>query len=761
MTKLKLLFRLNPITQISIGIVCLTASLLFIGELIGLIPNSQQAQYESRTRFAEAFAVQLSTLAYRGQNSTIENTLRAIVDQNDDLESAAIYSIGQDFEYGQHQKFWNSELTALNSRYQLSVPVVRNNIEWGTVQLRYTKTDTTSLRGLIAQHPTWALVIFVTVFGFIAYRFFMRRALRELDPSGAIPDRVKSAFDAMAEGVLILDDQRNVVLANQAFLSNIEQPAEELVGYPASKLGWQHDDDELLLEEKHLPWDEVFEDLSGRRGSRLILNTAQSGRVVFVVNCSPILDGDKNLRGVLTTFDDVSEMEEKNDRLKSMLGKLQISQQRIKAQNKELHALATRDPMTDCLNRRAFYEEFQKLFNKAVSTKGDLCAIMVDIDHFKFINDNHGHATGDIIIKLLAEILHANARECDLVARYGGEEFAVVVTDMSLEQAQEVAEKIRVDLKNSNARDHVDGRVITASLGVSSVLFGSETEDALLNEADQALYVAKEGGRDQVVGWHPELKEQANKAPVNNRSQSRPSDEPSADGAANDEHFDHDVSSVDNDQMTALRSRIRELEQLASDRELELDALLRYDKLTGLQQRDPFQETVATAVARGYRYERLTAVLSIVITSHRSISDRYGVEASDFLLQHCARRISAVIREHDAVAGGNNESSFAEVSRMHTDEFGVLVSDLDNHDSAVAALERIIEAISQPLEIQAGLSIEPECAVGISLFPLDASYAEEICRNAALARNAARDMGGKNNYFFFSEDLNGVDQQSA
>jgi len=736
---------INPITQISFGIVCLTVSLLFVSELLGLIPDNKSIELESRKHFAEVFAIQLSSLAYRGQESTIDSTLKLLVDRHSELESAAILTSGRDFIVGDHREFWLAEeqLKDIDSSSQVSVPIFKHGLRWGTVELRFARQASSGLSSWLHNNPILALVAFVTVSGFVAYRLFMKRALRELDPSAAIPDRVRTAFDALAEGVLILDEQQEIVLANQAFLVFVDKKVEQLVGHAANVLNWSGGSG------KQLPWSAVFTDNESRTGERLLLNQHADNERVFIVNCVPIHDGDGKARGVLATFDDVSEMEEKNNSLKVMLGKLQMSQQRVEAQNKKLHVMATRDPMTNCLNRRAFYTAFEHKFTDARTNRTDLSAIMVDIDFFKSINDNFGHGAGDEVIKVLAQVLHDNCRDVDLVARYGGEEFALILVGLDQTGAQSVANRIRNALKASDAPNYAEGKIITASLGVSTISHGAKDKEALLDEADQALYVAKESGRDRVVCWSPELQsEKAGliSAAITDGSVVTPGTEAMLDVIHNRElAANEDESKVD-----GLLARINELEQLSNDKSNELTALLHYDALTGMQNRDPFHERIGTAIARGYRYESLTAVLSIGVSSYTNVKDTFGHQQADIFLREIALRLDSVLRSSDTLAGAEGSNSFLEMSRLSSDEFGVLLSDLESRDATKIALERIVTTISQPIDLQSG-RVTPECAIGVSVFPDDGAYAELLTHTAALARQQA--SLGSEKCCFYSKDL--------
>jgi len=166
--------------------------------------------------------------------------------------------------------------------------------------------------------------------------------------------------------------------------------------------------------------------------------------------------------------------------------------------NQHLHALATTDPLTGLSNRRHFLSELQREAARASRYNSPLSLILFDIDHFKSVNDLHGHDVGDIVLKELSTLAQTQIRQIDLVARYGGEEFVLFAPLSDLEQARQLAEKIRHRL-----REHPMPGVgqVTASFGVTQYWPGEELESTL-KRADVALYQAKSEGRDRVVSVH-------------------------------------------------------------------------------------------------------------------------------------------------------------------------------------------------------------------------------------------------------------------
>jgi diguanylate cyclase len=191
---------------------------------------------------------------------------------------------------------------------------------------------------------------------------------------------------------------------------------------------------------------------------------------------------------------------------------LESAQTEILRQNGELERLASRDPLTGCLNRRAFYALFEKAFAESREHGSELCCVMVDIDNFKRVNDQYGHAVGDQAIQAVANCLSAGLRLTDTVGRYGGEEFCLMFPRTALAEATALAERlrIRVGTEAGSRLRMVSGLTLTVSLGVSALAFGARTPLELIDQADKALYAAKEGGRNCVMalavlvpGMHP------------------------------------------------------------------------------------------------------------------------------------------------------------------------------------------------------------------------------------------------------------------
>lgn len=174
----------------------------------------------------------------------------------------------------------------------------------------------------------------------------------------------------------------------------------------------------------------------------------------------------------------------------------------VALENARLHAriqsLAVTDGLTGLCNHRHFYDELHREMARARRQRSPLSLLMLDIDHFKEFNDTFGHIQGDQVLRTVAGILRETARDMDVVARYGGEEFAVILPDTSPAQARHVAERIRQQIAHTPFRG---GASITVSVGVAGLDASQEPPESppdLVRRADQALYRAKQTGRNRV-----------------------------------------------------------------------------------------------------------------------------------------------------------------------------------------------------------------------------------------------------------------------
>ncbi|GGQ82205.1 GGDEF domain-containing protein [Couchioplanes azureus] len=171
----------------------------------------------------------------------------------------------------------------------------------------------------------------------------------------------------------------------------------------------------------------------------------------------------------------------------------------------QVHHLATVDGLTGIANRRHFFDAGRRELALARRRGTSLAAVMLDIDHFKKINDTYGHQVGDDVIRGVVARLRAESRETDVLGRYGGEEFAVLLPDIG-DGAVDAAERLRTAVAVAPIETAAGPVAVTISVGVAHLAAADTEPDGLLARADESLYLAKQGGRNRVVvhaGPHP------------------------------------------------------------------------------------------------------------------------------------------------------------------------------------------------------------------------------------------------------------------
>jgi diguanylate cyclase (GGDEF)-like protein len=174
---------------------------------------------------------------------------------------------------------------------------------------------------------------------------------------------------------------------------------------------------------------------------------------------------------------------------------LAMSKERTELRHK---TAAMIDPLTGLLNRRAFLADAEALLRRQIARDCPIGVLLIDLDHFKSINDRFGHAVGDKILQIFAKTTRASLRQTDLIGRLGGEEFTVVLADAGRDNAFLVADRLRKAFAADAAV--LDGQILhaTASIGVSVIVDPSQDLAQLITLADQALYLAKARGRNRV-----------------------------------------------------------------------------------------------------------------------------------------------------------------------------------------------------------------------------------------------------------------------
>lgn len=209
----------------------------------------------------------------------------------------------------------------------------------------------------------------------------------------------------------------------------------------------------------------------------------------------PLVTGDGHIIGTICAIDRrARDFSERDSTILRELAQIVMSEL-------DLRQLATVDGLTGIATRRAFKEDAEKYVALARRHRSQLSVIAFDIDHFKRVNDNYGHAAGDMVLKAVAGAAQAGLRQSDLLGRLGGEEFAAILPDADGTAAVAVAEKLRHALRGLEFPGSRPPIRISASFGVATLDPGRDDLDSVLLRADEALYEAKGAGRNMTMTW--------------------------------------------------------------------------------------------------------------------------------------------------------------------------------------------------------------------------------------------------------------------
>lgn len=296
------------------------------------------------------------------------------------------------------------------------------------------------------------------------------------------PDRL--FLDAMPDAVVVVDARGRVVLANTRCEALLGWPPAELVGHPV----------EVLVPARfvgHVAKRERYTRAPGVRsmgGDRELVALHRSGEEVPVdISLAPILLGGEP--HVLAAVRDARPQ-------RALLERVRQQAEEVEELHRRLQEQAVRDPLTGLFNRRYLDETLPREIAVAARGGTPLALAVLDLDHFKRVNDTWGHAAGDRVLAALGQVLRAGTRAGDLACRYGGEEFVVVLVGAALADAVRRAESWRQALEALPPEDAMVP--VTASVGVAAWRPGESAAD-LFARADAALYRAKAAGRDRVA----------------------------------------------------------------------------------------------------------------------------------------------------------------------------------------------------------------------------------------------------------------------
>lgn len=281
-----------------------------IARFTGYIPDRAVLKSQSRADLTESIALAGSTILVADGSDTLARYLQGVVERNDDLLSAGVRDDRGNLiiEIDDHDANWSLKPGDQSNDAEMQVPLYENEIhQWGTVELAFTPLRQKGLIGMM-QAMGLGLMTFLATSCFLIFNFFLKLVLRHLDPSKAVPRRVREALDNLAEGLMIVDTRENILLVNESLSEVVGVDADELIGKKSDAIEFDVDEDQL-------PWQTALAEKRLIQNSRIKLSR-EDGEKTFMANCSPLLGHQGNYCGVMVTFDDVTELEENQIQLR-------------------------------------------------------------------------------------------------------------------------------------------------------------------------------------------------------------------------------------------------------------------------------------------------------------------------------------------------------------------------------------------------------------------------------------------------------------
>ncbi len=286
--------------------------------------------------------------------------------------------------------------------------------------------------------------------------------------------------------IAVLDDSRSELAAFKMIFDD----------YGITSVDYFGNGNSLLAEEKEYSIYLIDIILPDYSGEQIIYEIKKRYPKSVIIACSSI-EHENAISGVLMTgandfiqkpFNSVVFMARIKAGLRSYL-----LYREIERKNAELQEMVITDGLTKLYNHRHLYERLEEEISKAKRFKKNLSIIMLDIDHFKLINDSHGHQAGDRVLVAVADTIHNCLRRYDIAGRYGGEEFVIILPEADIEQGYALAERIRLAIQSLGSQR--DGLSVTVSAGVAEL--AEENALGLIERADASMYRAKQNGRNR------------------------------------------------------------------------------------------------------------------------------------------------------------------------------------------------------------------------------------------------------------------------
>jgi PAS domain S-box-containing protein len=313
--------RLSAKFHLAMGLTSIVTSVILLAVMLDLVPDRKQAVINGRIILAEAIASSSTLFLANEDYASVAENLEFSIKRNPDLVAAGIKRQSDP----EPLIFGDSSVVSMDAGNESTdrrvvLPILQNQQTWGEIVLFFERAEGQGWLNYI-RHSRFSLIAFAGAICFIMFYLYLGRMLKALNPSQAVPGRVRSALDTLAEALLVIDRKSSVVLANKAFQEITGQSSDDILGKNASSFSWHtgdnHPDDfsDNTKGNRDFPWLVALQKKETLRGEPLWLKSHDGEWHKFLVNCSPIITG-KTANGVLISLDDITELEEKEQELR-------------------------------------------------------------------------------------------------------------------------------------------------------------------------------------------------------------------------------------------------------------------------------------------------------------------------------------------------------------------------------------------------------------------------------------------------------------
>jgi diguanylate cyclase (GGDEF)-like protein/PAS domain S-box-containing protein len=300
-----------------------------------------------------------------------------------------------------------------------------------------------------------------------------------------VPVARHTLIETMAEGMLVLDQQKRIVDTNPAAQNLVGKAAVITIGGNVGEIFSAWPEFKALFIE-HDPQSRHEITLEDHNGGFL------------EISLSPVYDWRRRFSGQFVVLRNITEKRRIHNEIRRANENLRVQLAEIETLQAHLRELSIRDSLTGLYNRRYLDETLERELSRAKRDNYAVSLMMIDIDHFKQLNDSHGHKAGDLVLKSLGNFLLGGVRQGDIVCRYGGEEFLIILPGVQLKDAQSRAEMICKEFSLLSVDYGQLNLCATISIGVAVYPERGESSDEIIRAADSAMYAAKQAGRNTV-----------------------------------------------------------------------------------------------------------------------------------------------------------------------------------------------------------------------------------------------------------------------